>query len=866
MSGLLQKLLRTTFQVEPLEQRILLSADPAAAAVQALALRDAEHILFDNGIRAAGEIDDLERAGRTGDLLLGAIEPGASPEPSFAVDSSAFDVELARTRAAFMDSALAAADPGYGRFMEGVLSVQVLKDDATGQVAAVLDASATGPWSAEAPGPADLAADSTAWLRHSLRLDGELRLDEGLFDTARLAREVGSVDLRALVVGPGATLAGSGVIDAPTLVEGTLAPGYSPGLISYESGLTLTDATRTVIELGGTAPATLADAGSGAFHDRINVTGLATLNGTLDLELVNGFTPKAGDEFVVFSYGSVQGRFDAVEGLFGLHSNIWFDLVQTGDASTAGQLKLVAKELVPGAGQALPLQQIDGSAGVLDQIGQLLNADYFVSGSLPAVNFSADFTVGGFDIDGGAFRLSWDDARDRALLQVSGAVDLGPVALSGDITVAIPTGSGDAVEVSLDNGSFVLAAGGAKLSASGIDGGFVLSSAGVAGVLRVGSLALTNGSGAPLAGIDLSGVRDVHVGFNTTGRSVVGSLPGLAFDYSAQEHHDFFAVDADLDLKLTVGPVAYTLSGRFGISSTEFEVDGTAAQGLMLSVKDASTALAAAGVMVKLGDLQGGAVLGTVRGQFGTIGNVKVGAVALTRDDGSELIPGLSMLPLDLPFSFNTFVFTESNKPAFSWPKLDLSALSFPYLDLSLPELPSFNLPSLGSFGPGIDWSSLSLPQLGALLPSFGMSLPGFDLKLPNLTLPSLSAGGTGLGIDWPNLSLAQFVFSLPRLNLPGLKPDFSLLLEKFNNFGWGTALPTGWGTLNLSALLTDLKARIDAGSLPGLSLSLPDLSGLSLGGVSLSALKLGDLNARLPSVDLNWGALSLPELLLSLP
>ena len=257
MSGLLRKLLRTTFQVEPLEQRILLSADPAAAAVQALALRDAEHILYDNGIRAAGEIDDLERALRAGESALGALETGTPAELAFSVDSSAFDVALTRTRAAFMDSALATADPGYGRFMEGVLSVQVLQAEGAGEAAAVLDASPTGPWSAEAPGTADGAQDSAGWLRHALWLDGELRLEEGLFDTARLAREVGSVDLGALVVGPGATLAGSGVIDAPTLVEGTLAPGYSPGLISYESGLTLTDATRTVIELGGTAPATV---------------------------------------------------------------------------------------------------------------------------------------------------------------------------------------------------------------------------------------------------------------------------------------------------------------------------------------------------------------------------------------------------------------------------------------------------------------------------------------------------------------------------------------------------------------------------------------------------------------------------------
>jgi hypothetical protein len=229
---------------------------------------------------------------------------------------------------------------------------------------------------------------------------------------------------------------------------------------------------------------------------------------------------------------------------------------------------------------------------VLDQIGQLLNADYFVPGSLPAVNFSADFTVGGFDIDAGAFRLSWDDARDRALLQVNAVADLGPFALSGDITVAIPTGRGDDVEVSFDNGSFVLSAGGVKMSASGIDGGMVLSSAGVAGVLRLGSLDLTQEDGTALQGLDVAAIRSAHLGFNTTGRAVDTQVGAFAFDYSADQHHDFFSVSADLDLGLSFGGVSYELGGRFGISREQMTiVQGQPQQGWVLSAFDAHTAL-----------------------------------------------------------------------------------------------------------------------------------------------------------------------------------------------------------------------------------------------------------------------------------
>jgi hypothetical protein len=158
MLRVLQKLLRTTFPVEPLEQRILLLADPLGVTARALALRD--------------------------------VEPAPAAVSPFAVGGSAFDAALSETRAAFMDSPLALTDPGYGVFIDGVLSAQVL--------------------------------------------DGELRLQQGLIDNARLAvelgGEVGGEQVRALVVGSGASLAGSGAIAALAEVEGTLAPSYSSSL------------------------------------------------------------------------------------------------------------------------------------------------------------------------------------------------------------------------------------------------------------------------------------------------------------------------------------------------------------------------------------------------------------------------------------------------------------------------------------------------------------------------------------------------------------------------------------------------------------------------------------------------------------
>src|SRR3989304_5989884 len=56
------------------------------------------------------------------------------------------------------------------------------------------------------------------------------------------------------------------------------------------------------IELGGTLP--------GSQFDRLVVGGTASLGGTLDIDLVNGFTPSAGQSFqFLTAAGGVSGTF-----------------------------------------------------------------------------------------------------------------------------------------------------------------------------------------------------------------------------------------------------------------------------------------------------------------------------------------------------------------------------------------------------------------------------------------------------------------------------------------------------------------------------------------------------------------------------
>lgn len=108
-------------------------------------------------------------------------------------------------------------------------------------------------------------------------------------------------------------VAAGGVLN---ITGGVISPGNSAGQMRFPNGLA-TDAAATTsfaIELGGTEPATTtSDFGK---HDVIVVTGDADLTGSLDISLVDGFTPTVGDTFeIITATGALTTNFTNLEGI-----------------------------------------------------------------------------------------------------------------------------------------------------------------------------------------------------------------------------------------------------------------------------------------------------------------------------------------------------------------------------------------------------------------------------------------------------------------------------------------------------------------------------------------------------------------------
>jgi T5SS/PEP-CTERM-associated repeat protein len=114
---------------------------------------------------------------------------------------------------------------------------------------------------------------------------------------------------------------------------GTFSPGLSPTLLTVGS-ISLAPSSTLVMELGGTTP------GSG--HDQIVASGELDFGGTLQVALINGFTPAAGQSFNLFDWGAVSGTFNTLS-LPTLAGLTW----NTSQLYTNGVLSLVSTG-VPG--------------------------------------------------------------------------------------------------------------------------------------------------------------------------------------------------------------------------------------------------------------------------------------------------------------------------------------------------------------------------------------------------------------------------------------------------------------------------------------------------------------------------------------
>jgi T5SS/PEP-CTERM-associated repeat protein len=131
-----------------------------------------------------------------------------------------------------------------------------------------------------------------------------------------------------LHVGAGGVITGNGTLFAPNrLVDigGHIDLGLSPGLLTFDADVALTDTARMTIEMAGTA--------AGLF-DVLAITGDATLDGTLELEFIDGFAPRQGDEFKFLDVGgALSGAFANIE-VRNLEPGFLFDLRLDGGGLT----------------------------------------------------------------------------------------------------------------------------------------------------------------------------------------------------------------------------------------------------------------------------------------------------------------------------------------------------------------------------------------------------------------------------------------------------------------------------------------------------------------------------------------------------
>lgn len=147
----------------------------------------------------------------------------------------------------------------------------------------------------------------------------------------------GSLAGSSVTVGRGGALGGTGTVGSLTAKSGsTLTPGMSIGTLSVNGNLVLESGSLLQMEV------------SPASADRINVTGAATLGGSLDLIVASG-AYAFNSQYTLVSANSVSGGFASIAGLGNFGA--WFDPVVT-QAGQAVSLRLRPASLARLAGPA----------------------------------------------------------------------------------------------------------------------------------------------------------------------------------------------------------------------------------------------------------------------------------------------------------------------------------------------------------------------------------------------------------------------------------------------------------------------------------------------------------------------------------
>ncbi|MHB9078475.1 MAG: PEP-CTERM sorting domain-containing protein [Pirellulaceae bacterium] len=124
---------------------------------------------------------------------------------------------------------------------------------------------------------------------------------------ADIVLDNGHLRVALLDLKQGGSLTGNGTINGDVVTNGVITPGQSPGKLTVLGDYQQLADGLLKIELAGYT--------FGTEFDLLEVGGMATLGGTLEISLLGGFQPTPTDTFDFLTAGSIEGTFDKL--LFG---------------------------------------------------------------------------------------------------------------------------------------------------------------------------------------------------------------------------------------------------------------------------------------------------------------------------------------------------------------------------------------------------------------------------------------------------------------------------------------------------------------------------------------------------------------------
>ena len=277
----------------------------------------------------------------------------------------------------------------------------------------------------------------------------------------------------------GSNLQGAGTLEVSGTTftnRGDVNPGTSPGVLSI-TGDYVQDSTGALnIEIGGLV--------AGTDFDQLDISGTATLAGTLNVSLISAFNPSQGNSFQIVNYASNSGTFDSTN----LPSGFVWDITYGASAVTITVISTLITWDGGGDGSSWsdPLNwdtdTLPGASddAVIDDPGSITVIHSTGTTAINSLTCKENLTF-----SGGSLTIAAASTIDGSLTISGGPLTVNGQSLTigGDLAVTVTNISGDGL-IMTNPADTVIVAGNASFEAAGS----VASGVGnfSAGLLRVG--------------------------------------------------------------------------------------------------------------------------------------------------------------------------------------------------------------------------------------------------------------------------------------------------------------------------------------------------------------------------------------------